>query len=325
MNTDIHLPICQPTIIRMHPAALVSPFFFTISISDKMKSGALLRSTIRSSKEDRQFLLQIPAVPVRKVRRYLVTDADSQEAAIQVLQDASGLSSVDILVDFLRIYDVLHPMQDIMQYMREYFSPDRSEYFSEALSLISLGLHRVFRSEMRVISLGIDLSLKSDISLLHRHFSLFGDAAVMGMAHEQQPVYRYILREYRKLNPGTKCGEAPGKGFPGFNSGVVLLDLGRIRSSTFYQSFLREQAVKKLTAKYFSSGHLGDQGFYTLLYCEHPELFYVLPCAWNRQLCQWWKDNGYGSVLNDYHNCTGEVHVYHYNCNLPIPGKHLED
>jgi hypothetical protein len=30
---------------------------------------------------------------------------------------------------------------------------------------------------------------------------------------------------------------------------------------------------------------LGDQDVYTLLSFEHPDLFYRLPCVWNRQLC----------------------------------------
>ncbi|XP_064460104.1 xyloside xylosyltransferase 1-like [Ornithodoros turicata] len=254
---------------------------------------------------------------------HVVTDTDSQEVATQVLQDASALSSVNVLVDILHIADVLYPVQDMMQYMQAHFSPQGSNYYSDPLFLLSLGLHRVFDSDMRVIILDIDTRVESDISLLNRHFSLFGDTAVMGIALEQQPVYRHALRSYRKHNPKTKCGEAPGRGFPGFNSGVVLLDIGRIRSSAFYQSFLREQAVRNLTAKYSFSGGLGDQDFYTLLACEHPELFYVLPCTWNRQLCKYWNEHGYSSVFDDYHNCPGEIHLYHGNCNSPIPGRHL--
>ena len=55
--------------------------------------------------------------------------------------------------------------------------------------------------------------------------------------------------------------------------------------------------VKKLGEKYNFRGHLGDQGFYTLLSFEHPELFYVLPCSWNRQLCVWWKNHGYKEIF----------------------------
>ena len=52
---------------------------------------------------------------------------------------------------------------------------------------------------------------------------------------------------------------------------------------------------------------------------EHPELFHVLDCTWNRQLCTWWKDHGYSDVFDQYFRCDGEVKIYHGNCNTPIP------
>ena len=98
------------------------------------------------------------------------------------------------------------------------------------------------------------------------------------------------------------------------------MDLARMRNSTLFKSYLSNPTLVTLLAeKYFFKGHLGDQGFYTLLSFEHPELFYLLPCTWNRQLCTWWNGHGYTGVFSLYHNCDGYVSVYHGNCGTAIP------
>lgn len=66
-------------------------------------------------------------------------------------------------------------------------------------------------------------------------------------------------------------------------------------------------------------GHLGDQDFYTLLTIENPHLVYLLPCNWNRQLCEWWKHHGYADVFDRFARCDGPIYLYHGNCNTPIP------
>lgn len=73
------------------------------------------------------------------------------------------------------------------------------------------------------------------------------------------------------------------------------------------------------TKEYSFQGHLGDQDLYTLMGLDHPELFYVLPCGWNRQLCSWWRDHGYQAVWDLYFNCTAELKILHGNCGTPIP------
>lgn len=72
-------------------------------------------------------------------------------------------------------------------------------------------------------------------------------------------------------------------------------------------------------SRYSFRGHLGDQDFYTLLGFEKPSLFHVLPCTWNRQLCQWWKDKGYENIFHKYFDCLGTVKIWHGNCDTPIP------
>ncbi|CAN7938160.1 unnamed protein product [Ixodes hexagonus] len=248
---------------------------------------------------------------------HIVTDGSSQEVAKQVLVDASAGCAVKIAVDFFDVNDILEPFRDVISYMRLHFSPT-SGFYNDALFYVSVGLHRVLPLR-RLILLDIDLRFESDISLLRRHFSLFPETAVIGMGHELQPVYLHLFHEHRKRHPETKCGSPSPHGNPGFNSGVLLIDLHRVATSPVFRNLSSRKGIEYLTSKYSFRGHLGDQDFYTLLSCERPELVYVLPCTWNRQLCQWWKDHGYAQVFDDYHRCEGRVDIYHGNCNTLMP------
>lgn len=223
--------------------------------------------------------------------------------------------------ELLHEKDVLAPMQDLVSLLQPLFS-QKGAYYNKKLFYLSMGLYRLFppgSSVRQLILLDVDIQLCSDVALLRRHFSLFPSSAIMGLAYEQQPVYRHVLHKYRQAHPGTRCGDPAPRGHPGFNSGVALLHLEAMRNSTLYQRSLSAKRVGELVAKYSFVGHLGDQDFYSLLGWEHPELVYVLPCSWNRQLCEWWRHVGYEDVFEEYHRCDGAVHVYHGNCNSSIP------
>lgn len=163
------------------------------------------------------------------------------------------------------------------------------------------------------------MRFETNPALLFEEFERFAPDNLIGLGPELQPVYRHVLRCYRDEHPGTRAGSPLPDGLPGFNAGVTLLDLGRMRRSEVYNRALTPEAVAALVAKYHFKGHLGDQDFYTLLGLEHEELFYKLDCAWNRQLCTWWKDRGYRDVFDQYRRCDGAVKMYHGNCSTPIP------
>ena len=66
-----------------------------------------------------------------------------------------------------------------------------------------------------------------------------------------------------------------------------MLHLSNVRRrSELYKRILLDNDIKKYAAKYQFRGHLGEQDFFVLLDAEHRELFYVVPCQWNRQLCR---------------------------------------
>lgn len=158
----------------------------------------------------------------------------------------------------------------------------------------------------------------------------FSTENLFGLAPELTPVYRHILYKYRRLNPNTNFGNPyyPNTkskrrkrkhGYPGLNSGVVLLNFDKIRNSKLYQENLKSENVNRIARKYFFKGHLGDQDYYTLLGYEFPSLIYRLDCIWNRQLCTWWKTHGYSEVFDTFFHCEGKIRLYHGNCNTRVP------
>lgn len=108
-------------------------------------------------------------------------------------------------------------------------------------------------------------------------------------------------------------------GYQGYNSGVILIDLAKMRESNLYENVLNSNYVNSLVEKYKFKGHLGDQDFYTLLGYERPELIYELNCGFNRQLCLWWRDHGYKDVFSRYFKCDKQIFILHGNCNTKIP------
>lgn len=171
----------------------------------------------------------------------------------------------------------------------------------------------------RVIMLDSDLEFRSDIGDLFKIFDQFGKMNIFGLAREQQPVYRHIFHMYRQAHSTAKLGDPPPDGITGYNSGVLLMDLDKMRNSHVYDQILTGNVLKNITKEYQFQGHLGDQDFYTVISIKYPELFYTLPCSWNRQLCTWWRDNGYSDVFELYHKCEEPIHVYHGNCKSTIP------
>ena len=142
---------------------------------------------------------------------------------------------------------------------------------------------------------------------------------VMALSVDLAPHYMLVLRFFREKNPGTEMG-SPGR-FQGFNTGVVLFDLDRMRASEKYNrhALNRDGAVEKLAGKFEFRSHLGDQCLFSLLGLEHPELFKILPCGYNFQLDTSMFRRPFLDVFWDYHNCTDVPMIYHGNGGSHIP------
>lgn len=171
----------------------------------------------------------------------------------------------------------------------------------------------------RVILLDADFFFNTDIKQLFDQFDNFKETTIFGLALVQQPTYRLGFKRYREEHPGTKIGDPPPDGVTGYNGGLSMLHLTNMRRSKLYKRILLNNAVKEYAEKYQFRGTRAEQDFFVLLDAEHhDELFYVVPCQWNRQLCHF--DAGFNTIVyNSYHQCSKPIYAYHGNCHSKMP------
>lgn len=251
---------------------------------------------------------------------HFVSDQASKELGEKMLQEFLLDATFKYEVLFHDVVALTQKLFPIVEAMQKHFSAGSGAYYSDAIFFLSVAMHHIMPESLtRIVQLDLDLKYRTNIRDLFQEFDQFPPGAVIGITREMQPVYRHTFWQYRKENPQTRVGEPPPDGLPGFNSGVILLDLGAMRASALYNQLLEPRNVAKLADQYRFRGHLGDQDFFTMIGMEHPELFHSLACGWNRQLCTWWRDHGYGDVFQLYYHCSGPVYIYHGNCNSPIP------
>ncbi|KAL1404160.1 hypothetical protein pipiens_019037 [Culex pipiens pipiens] len=287
-------------------------------------------------------LLKYTTIPMHL---HVITDEQSEGSAEELIREQIAHYRKVVFYTLYDVKDCAEKISDIVKSMLPLFNYKTGSYYSDALFLLSLGLHRIVDVNMkRAILIDCDVVFRSSVKELFDQFDHFGPEHLFGLAPELTPVYLHILYKYRAQNSHTLFGtpyylnktttttignsiggffsrtaKKTKHGYPGLNSGVVMLQLDRIRQSRLYEEIIKPDSVKNIVEKYSFKGHLGDQDFYTLMGFEFPGLIYRLDCVWNRQLCTWWRENGYGNVFDSYFYCEGPIKVYHGNCNTRIP------
>ncbi|KAF5288953.1 hypothetical protein FQA39_LY03832 [Lamprigera yunnana] len=266
-------------------------------------------------------LLNVSSVPLNF---HVIVDSDSERMATDQFKYLSTNLKGNFQYNLYSIKNITDRMHDIQEVFTPHFSFKPGSYYSDVLFYVSLILYKIAPVEQELsVMLDCDLHFKDDILLLFKEFDRFKPTALFGLAPELTPVYRHILHKYR-LNHITTFGDyyksknmsnfTHPEGFQGYNSGVILLNLRKIRESQEYSTLLSKSFVDPLVKKYMFKGHLGDQDYYTLLGYELPHLIQTINCGFNRQLCKWWK-YGYSDVFDDYFKCEHRVVVLHGNCN----------
>ena len=134
----------------------------------------------------------------------------------------------------------------------------------------------------------LDLDIQSNIKLLYQQFAEFGPDNLIGVAHDLSPHYRLNLEQFRRWHPDSTLGD-PGWS-QGFNTGVVLYNLARMRESEDYNKLLTAEEVRRVINKYGYTVSLGDQDWFTNIGYEANQMFYRLPCQFNAQVSvQYWR------------------------------------
>lgn len=155
-------------------------------------------------------------------------------------------------VQYYDVHKLASQLEYIVSVMSPHFSSKPGTYYSDALFFLSLGLHQIAPADQKLaVMFDADTKFRRDIKDLFTEFDKFGSEAIFGLAPELTPVYRHVLYLYRSRNPKTMFGEPDSLGgYPGYNSGVVLFHLERLRNSLEWDQIVSEDMVNHITEKY---------------------------------------------------------------------------
>lgn len=111
-----------------------------------------------------------------------------------------------------------------------------------------------------------DVLFLSPLEKIWSHFSRFNSSQVIAMAPDN---------EVRHTAWYNRFAKHPYYGELGVNSGVILMNLTRIRASTWLTSIIKYHKESKLKMTY------GDQDLMNIYFHFHPNELYIYPCEWN--------------------------------------------
>ncbi|XP_020865491.1 xylosyl- and glucuronyltransferase LARGE2 [Phascolarctos cinereus] len=183
-----------------------------------------------------------------------------------------------------------------------------NKHYSGIYGLLKLTLpHALPPTLTRVIVLDTDITFASDIADLWAVFAQFSDKQVIGLVENQSDWYLGNL--WKNHRPWPALGR-------GFNTGVILLHLDRLRQVGWEQMW-RLTAERELLTMLATS--LADQDIFNAVIKQHPWLVNPLPCSWNVQLSDHTRAEQCYSEASD-------LKVIHWNSpkKLGVKNKHVE-
>ncbi|XP_036718356.1 LARGE xylosyl- and glucuronyltransferase 2 isoform X2 [Balaenoptera musculus] len=183
-----------------------------------------------------------------------------------------------------------------------------NKHYSGLYGLMKLVLPSALPPDLaRVIVLDTDVTFASNIAELWALFAHFSDKQVIGLVENQSDWYLGNL--WRNHRPWPALGR-------GFNTGVILLRLDRLRRAGWEQMWKLTATRELLTLPATS---LADQDIFNAIIKEHPWLVRPLPCVWNVQLSD-------HTLAERCYSEASDLKVIHWNSpkKLRVKNKHVE-
>lgn len=229
------------------------------------------------------------------------------------------------LVDFHEIasvnQDFINAFKAIKAANMDKIDMELEDKYSKDFFYIAPFYHQALTSLDKIIFMDcFDLEFKTDIGELAAEFTnLEQTSAAIGIGLDLSPYYKTLMKTYNKAHNSSKLGQ-PGR-FQGFNSGVVLFHLERLRNSPIYNRYLNADEVNILFGTYYHVPTVGDQDWFTDLGFKEPDLFYLLPCQFNTQTSLQYMNMEFKDTFDDYHYCDhfSNVKILHLNGCGPLP------
>ncbi|XP_059565517.1 xylosyl- and glucuronyltransferase LARGE2 isoform X5 [Myotis daubentonii] len=191
-----------------------------------------------------------------------------------------------------------------------------NKHYSGLYGLMKLVLPGALPPDLaRVIVLDTDVTFASDIAELWALFAHFSapscpplpDEQVIGLVENQSDWYLGNL--WRNHKPWPALGR-------GFNTGVILLWLDRLRQAGWEQMWKLTATQELLT---LSATSLADQDIFNAVIKGHPALVQPLPCVWNVQLSD-------HTLAERCYLEAADIKAIHWNSpkKLRVKNKHVE-
>ncbi|XP_073900778.1 xylosyl- and glucuronyltransferase LARGE2 isoform X4 [Castor canadensis] len=183
-----------------------------------------------------------------------------------------------------------------------------NKHYSGLYGLMKLVLPGILPSSLtQVIVLDTDVTFASDIAELWALFAHFSDKQVIGLVENQSDWYLGNL--WKNHRPWPALGR-------GFNTGVILLRLDRLRQAGWEQMW---KPIARRVLLTLPATSLADQDIFNAVIKEHPGLVQPLPCVWNVQLSD-------HTLAERCYSETADFKVIHWNSpkKLRVKNKHAE-
>ena len=185
-----------------------------------------------------------------------------------------------------------------------------NKHYSGIYGLLKLTLPKILPLSLnKVIVLDTDLIFATDVSKLWQFFTAFQSQEALGLVENQSDWY-IPGKLWKSHSPWPALGR-------GFNTGVILMDLAKLRSRNWSQLW-RLVAEKDLVTMYGTS--LADQDIFNGVLKQHPYLLHRLPCNYNLQL----SDNTRSEIC--YSSGFHDLKIIHFNSpkKLDVKNKNVE-
>ncbi|CAC5385785.1 LARGE [Mytilus coruscus] len=183
-----------------------------------------------------------------------------------------------------------------------------NKHYSGVFGLMKLTLPKTLPKNLsKVIVLDTDVTFATDIAELWKIFSILKGKKTIGLVENQSDWY--LGKLWKNHRPWRALGR-------GFNTGVILLDLQKLRDMGWMELWTKVAQEELQTMLYTS---LADQDIFNTVLKLHPYLLYQLPCQWNVQLSDNTRSEQCYSEISD-------LKIIHWNSpkKLKVKIKHLE-
>ncbi|THD26988.1 LARG2 [Fasciola hepatica] len=255
---------------------------YPTSYGDPIQSAKCDSSTVHlalvvgGAETTRQLVILIKSILYHTVHSRICQykPGSSQDLLVlfHLIVDKQARLSLESLLPNWRLPRIQFTFYDFELY-KDQISWIRSDHHSGIFGCGKLLLPEILPDNLtKVIVLDTDLLLHADIRELWTYFSRFSSVEVFGMTTNQSPWYK---KNSVSVWPAIEFG---------FNTGVMLLDLYKMRALNWKQMW-RVVASEELQIR--KSVVLADQDIVNAVLVRHPQLIYTLPCEWNLQINEW--------------------------------------